>query len=91
MRRWARRAKYAGVEVRPASSCHGSKNDERMIPLGIFSMPKAMTVRYWPPPMAEAASMRAAAPLAHPASTSMMGIPVRPKRPRTLWPEATPP
>ncbi len=62
-----------------------------MIPLGIFSMPKAMTVRCWPLRMEAAASIRAAAPLAHPASTSMIGMPVRPRRPSTLCPEATPP
>ena len=36
-------------------------------------------------------SMRAAAPLAHPASTSTMGIPVIPSAPSTLCPVATPP
>ncbi len=47
-----------------------------MIPFGIFSIPKARAVPYWPLRMDAAASMRAAAPLAHPASTSMMGMPV---------------
>ncbi len=61
------------------------------MPLGIFSRPKTSTVSYCPLAMAPAAIMRAAAPLAHPASTSMMGGPVIPRAPSTLWPEATPP
>ena len=32
--RCARRPKKAGVEARPASSCQGSKKEERMMPLG---------------------------------------------------------
>ena len=55
-----------------------------MIPLGIFSVPKTRTVSYWPARMAAAASIRAAPPLAHPASMSTMGIPVIPRRLRTL-------
>ena len=90
-RRWARRAKNAGVAARPASSCHGSKKEERMMPLGIFSVPKTSTVSYWPARMAPAASMRAAPPLAQPASTSTIGMPVMPRRLSTLWPVATPP
>ena len=53
-------AKKAGVAARPASSCQGSKNEERMMPLGIFSVPKTRTVSYCPARMAPAASMRAA-------------------------------
>ena len=62
----------------PAASRHGSKNVERMIPFGIFSMPNTSTVSYWPARIAPAASMSAAAPLAQPASTSTIGMPVRP-------------
>ena len=90
-RRCARSPKNAGVAARPASSCHGSKKDDRMIPLGIFSVPKTSAVSYWPARMAAAASMRAAPPLAQPASTSTIGIPVMPSRLRTLCPVATPP
>ncbi len=90
-RRCARSAKNAGVAARPASSCHGSKNEERMIPLGIFSVPNTRTVSYWPARMAAAASIRAAPPLAQPASTSTIGMPVMPSRLSTLWPVATPP
>ena len=75
----------------PDSSCHGSKNDDRIIPLGIFSMPKTSTVSHAPDSMAPAPSISAAPPLAHPASTSTMGIPVAPMRDRTLCPDATPP
>ena len=46
IRRCARSAKKAGVAARPASSCQGSKKEERMIPLGIFSVPKTRTVSY---------------------------------------------
>ncbi len=91
MKRWARRAKYAGVAANPASSCQGSKKEERMMPRGIFSTPKTTTVSYCPARIAALPSMRAAAPLAHPASTSTMGIPVIPRAPSTLWPVATPP
>ena len=84
MRRWARRAKNAGVAANPASSCQGSKNDERIMPLGIFSVPKTSTVSYCPARMAAAASMRAAPPLAQPASTSTIGMPVIPRRLSTL-------
>ena len=89
--RCARNPKNAGVAARPASSCHGSKNEDRMIPFGIFSVPNTTTVSYWPARMEAAASMRAALPLAQPASTSTIGMPVRPSRLRTLWPVATPP
>ncbi len=89
--RWARRAKKDGVAASPASSCQGSKKDERMMPLGIFSVPKTSTVSYCPARMAAAASMRAAPPLAQPASTSRMGMPVIPRRLSTLCPVATPP
>ena len=82
--RWARRAKNDGVAASPASSCQGSKNDERMMPLGIFSTPKTSTVSYCPALMAPAANMRAAPPLAQPASTSTMGMPVMPRRLSTL-------
>ena len=78
------------MAARPASSRHGSKNDERMIPFGIFSRPKTSTVSYWPARIAPAASISAAAPDAQPASTSTIGMPVRPSAPRTLWPAATP-
>ncbi len=44
--RCARSPKKAGVAARPASSCHGSKNEERMIPFGIFSVPKTRAVSY---------------------------------------------
>ena len=89
--RCARSAKYAGVAARPASSRHGSKNDERMMPLGIFSTPNTSTQSYWPARIAPAASCSAAPPLAHPASTSTIGMPVRASAPSTLWPDATPP
>jgi len=72
------------VAARPACSRQGSKNDERMMPLGIFSMPNTRTVSYWPARMAPAASISAAPPLAHPASTLTIGIPVRPSAPSTL-------
>ncbi len=62
-----------------------------MIPFGIFSVPNTTTVSYWPARMAAAASIRAALPLAQPASTSTMGMPVRPSRLSTLCPVATPP
>ena len=68
--RWARRAKKAGAGLSPAASCHGAKNDERMMPLGIFSIPKTSTRSYWPEAMDAAASCSAAPPEAHPASTS---------------------
>ena len=64
--RWARSAKYAGVAASPASSRHGSKNDERMMPFGIFSMPNTSTQSYWPARIAPAASCSAAPPLAQP-------------------------
>jgi hypothetical protein len=52
----ARGAAPAGEEGRrrgqAASSCQGSKNDERMMPLGIFSVPKTSTVSYCPARMA---------------------------------------
>ncbi len=89
--RCARKPKKAGVAARPASSCQGSKNEERMIPLGIFSVPKTRTLSYWPARMAAAANIRAAPPLAQPASTSTIGMPVMPSRLSTLWPVATPP
>ena len=79
------------MAARPASSCQGSKKDERMMPRGIFSVPKTRTVSYCPARMAAAASMSAAPPLAQPASTSTMGMPVMPRRLSTLWPVATPP
>ena len=90
-RRCARKPKKAGVEARPASSCQGSKKEERMMPRGIFSVPKTRTVSYCPARMAAAASMSAAPPLAQPASTSTMGMPVMPSRLSTLCPVATPP
>ena len=65
-RRWARSAKYAGVAASPASSRHGSKNDERMMPFGIFSTPNTSTQSYWPARIAPAASCSAAPPLAQP-------------------------
>ena len=68
--RWARRAKKAGAGLRPAASCHGAKNDDRMIPLGIFSIPKTSTRSCWPDAMEAAPSWRAAPPEAQPASTS---------------------
>ena len=68
--RWARRAKKAGAGLRPAASCQGAKNDDRMIPLGIFSMPKTSTRSCWPEAMDAAPSWRAAPPEAQPASTS---------------------
>ena len=89
--RCARSPKKAGVAARPASSCHGSKKEDRMIPLGIFSVPKTRAVSYWPARMAAAASIKAAPPLAQPASTSTIGMPVMPSRLSTLWPVATPP
>ncbi len=61
-----------------------------MIPLGIFSIPNTSAQSYWPARIAPPASMSAAPPLAHPASTSTMGTPVRPIAPSTLWPAATP-
>jgi NADH dehydrogenase len=64
---------------------------ERMMPLGIFSIPKTSTVSYCPARIAAAASPRAAPPLAQPASTSTIGIPVRASAPSTLCPDATPP
>ena len=78
------------MALNPEVSCHGSKNDERIMPLGIFSTPNTSTVSYTPARMAEAASIRAAPPLAQPASTSTMGMPVDARRDSTLWPEATP-
>ena len=62
-----------------------------MIPRGIFSMPNTRAVSTWPDSMALAASANAAPPLAHPASTSTMGMPVMPRAPSTLCPVATPP
>ena len=78
--RWARSAKYAGVAASPASSRHGSKNDERMMPLGIFSTPNTSTQSYCPARIAPAASCSAAPPLAQPASTSTIGMPVQRER-----------
>ena len=69
-RRWARRAKKAGAGLRPAASCHGAKKDERMMPLGIFSMPNTSTRSCCPEAMDAAPSSRAAPPEAQPASTS---------------------
>ena len=60
--RCARSAKYAGVAASPACSRHGSKNDDRMMPLGIFSMPNTSTVSYWPARIAPAASMQRGTP-----------------------------
>src|SRR5262245_23475287 len=62
-----------------------------MMPLGIFSIPTTSTVSYWPARIAPAAMPSAAPPLAQPASTSTIGIPVRASAPSTLWPDATPP
>ena len=76
MSRCARSAKYAGVAASPASSRHGSKKLDRMMPFGIFSMPNTSTQSYWPARIAPAASWSAAAPLAHPASMSTIGMPV---------------
>ena len=56
--RCARSAKYAGVAARPASSRHGSKNDDRMMPFGIFSTPNTSAQSYWPARIAPAASCK---------------------------------
>ncbi len=69
-RRWARRAKNAGAGLSPAASCHGAKKDDRMIPLGIFSIPKTSTRSCCPEAIDAAPSCRAAPPEAQPASTS---------------------
>ena len=55
--RCARSPKNAGVAASPASSCHGSKKDDRMMPFGIFSVPNTSTVSYWPARMEAAASI----------------------------------
>ena len=62
------------MTAKPASSRHGSKNDERMMPRGIFSMPKTRTQSWRPLRMASTARPRAAPPLAQPASTFMIGV-----------------
>ena len=60
------------------------------MPFGIFSMPNTSTQSRSPLRIAPAASASAAAPLAQPASTSTMGMPVRASWPSTRWPAATP-
>ena len=82
--RCARNAKYAGVAASPASSRHGSKNEDRMMPFGIFSTPNTSAHSYWPARIAPAASCNAAPPLAQPASMSTIGMPVRASAPSTL-------
>src|SRR5436190_22167819 len=62
-----------------------------MIPFGIFSTPNTSAHSYCPARIAPAASCSAAPPLAQPASTSTIGMPVRASAPSTLCPEATPP
>ncbi len=79
------------MAAKPACSCQGAKNDERMMPLGIFSSPTTRTESNWPARMAQAARARAAPPEAQPASTSTMGMPVRASAPSTRCPAATPP
>jgi hypothetical protein len=79
------------VAARPAASIQGGKNEERIIPLGIFSIPTTSTVSASPERMADAARARAAPPEAQPASTSTMGTPVSPREASTRWPAATPP
>ncbi len=91
MSRRARSAKYAGVTASPACSRQGSKKLERMMPRGIFSIPKTSTVRSVPAAIACVAEPSAAPPLAQPASTLTIGMPVRPSAVSTLWPAATPP
>ncbi len=61
------------------------------MPFGIFSTPNTSAQSYCPARIAPAASWSAAPPLAQPASTSTIGIPVRASAPSTLWPDATPP
>ena len=46
--RCARNAKYAGVAASPDSSRHGSKNEERIMPFGIFSTPNTSAQSYCP-------------------------------------------
>ena len=82
--RWARRAKYAGVAARPVSSRHGSKNDDRMMPFGIFSTPNTSTQSYCPAGSTPAAIWSTAPPLAQPASTSTIGTPVHRERTQHL-------
>ena len=79
------------MAARPASSRQGSKNDERMMPRGIFSMPTTSTASCWPDRSAVAPSASAAPPDAQPASTSTTGMPVRASPPSTRCPAATPP
>ena len=52
IRRCARSAKYEGVEASPEASCQGSKNEERMMPRGIFSTPNTSAVSICPDSMA---------------------------------------
>ena len=54
------------------------------MPRGILSIPNTSTVSYCPARIAAAARPSAAPPLAQPASTSMMGIPVQASAPSTL-------
>src|SRR5439155_724597 len=78
IRRWARSAKYAGVAASPASSRHGSKKLERIMPRGIFSSPKTSTQSWRPLATAAAPRPSAAPPLAQPASTFTIGTPASP-------------
>ena len=75
----------------PASSRHGSKKLERMMPRGIFSSPKTSTASWRPLATAVAPRASAAPPLAQPASTFTIGTPESPSAVSTLCPAATPP
>ena len=60
------------------------------MPFGIFSMPNTSTQSQRPERIASTPSPSAAPPLAQPASTLMIGMPVMPSAVSTLWPAATP-
>ena len=78
--------------VRPAASCHGAKNDERMMPFGIFSMPKTSTRSCWPEAMDAARQLQGRAARGAAGLDVVDGrCPCRPATPRTRCPAATPP
>ena len=63
----------------------GSKNDDRTTPFGIFSMPNTSAESYWPAvERARCEGRKAVLPLAEPASTSTIWMPVNASAPSNL-------
>ena len=89
-RKWSIRSRLIGTAERPRLSVFRS---DKHIYAQIIDDPDtvARVMRLVRASDDLAASMSAAPPLAQPASTSTMGIPVMPSRLSTLCPVATPP